>query len=105
MQIRRAPWIVVLTLALAALATTTRAEPPPPPETWRPMTAVVGCNVDTEDTDGYCRLFQDLADQRIYLVFWDGPPSNEPLKWIRYGTDGDYTYTYQRALVPAGIAL
>lgn len=75
------------------------AEPPPMPPTWQPMMPVVTCTVDTEAEPGFCRLFRDQETNEVFLVFFDRPGV---VKWIRSGTDGDYTYLYERI---EGVAL
>lgn len=90
------------TLLLALLLFTcapAHAEPPQVPPTWRPMIPVVTCTVDTEAEPGFCRLFHDQETDEVFLVFWDKP---HDIKWIRSGTNGDYTYLYERK---TGVAL
>ena len=90
----------ILMLALLLLAyQPAHAEPPPMPDTWRAITPVMTCTVDTEEEPGYCRLFIDQKTDETFLVFWDKP---HDIKWVRSGKNGDYTYLYKRV---TGVAL
>lgn len=98
------PIALALLLVLGGFAA--KAEAPSPPVSWEPITPIVGCDVDTEEHAGYCRLFLDTAEGSYYLVFWaTRPQQGADPTWIRTGTHGEYTYIYQADVVPVGIAL